>query len=56
MDFINIEKSQPIMPDVELDGGYAYCVKCYTELEPRQKVCPNCQQAQDWSWLNKKLD
>ncbi len=40
-----------ISPEIELDGGYAYCINCYTELTPEQNVCPNCGQLQDWGWF-----
>lgn len=54
MDFTNIEKSQPIYPYIVEDGWYAVCHRCWTEINPENKVCPNCQQTQDWSWLNNK--
>lgn len=54
MDFTNIEKSQPIHPYIVEDGWYAVCHRCWTEIEPTDKVCPNCQQTQDWSWLKEK--
>ena len=33
----NIPISTPIEPEIELDGGYPYCQRCYTEL--------NCYQS-----------
>jgi hypothetical protein len=46
----------PIEPEIELDGGYAYCPICYhPDLEPNNIItkCPNCDQLIDWSWMNK---
>lgn len=56
MDLTNISKSTPIEPEIELDGGYAYCVCCFTEIYPKDNICPKCSQSQDWSWFwrNKK--
>lgn len=51
MDFTNIELSEPIEPEIELDGGYCYCKRCKTELEPINIICPMCYQLQDWSWF-----
>ena len=51
MDFTNIEKSTPIEPEIELDGGYCYCKRCNTEIEPIHQICPMCHQLQDWSWF-----
>lgn len=53
MDLTGISKTTPISPEVECDGWYAYCVRCTTEIEPTDNVCPHCNQAQDWSWFNK---
>ena len=53
MDFTNISKSTPIQPYINEDGYYPQCKRCYTELESEQKVCHNCNQVQDWSWLRK---
>lgn len=53
MDFKNLLKSIPIVPIINCDGYYAQCHRCYTELKDEEKVCPNCNQAQDWSWLSK---
>ena len=55
MDLTNISKDTPIEPEIELDGGYAYCVRCTNELDPHNNICPYCHQFQDWSWLNKKI-
>lgn len=54
MDFTNIEKSQPIHPYINPDGYWAQCKRCWNEVYPTDKICLNCQQAQDWSWLNKE--
>lgn len=54
MDFSNIPLTKPIQPYIECDGGYyACCNRCWTEITPRDSVCPKCQQTQDWSWLKK---
>ena len=53
MDLSNISKSTPIEPEIELDGGYAYCVRCTNEIYPHNKICPYCHQLQDWSWFGK---
>lgn len=47
----NIKLNEPIEPEIELDGGYAYCVRCFCELDKWQSPCPRCKQIQDWSWL-----
>lgn len=49
-------KQTPIEPEVELDGGYAYCPICYKEVKPKQSVCYNCDQLLDWSWFRKDCD
>ena len=54
-DLKSIPLSQPIEPEIELDGGYAYCVRYEKELDPHNNICPYCHQMQDWSWLNKKI-
>lgn len=53
---INIKISKPIEPEIELDGGYAYCPICTYEVYPCQEKCSNtkCQQLLDWSWFRKK--
>lgn len=53
VDLKNISKSTPIEPDIELDGGYAYCLRCLHEVEPTDNICPECGQCQDWSWFTK---
>ena len=53
MDLSNISKDTPIEPEIELDGGYAYCVRCTNEIDPHNKICPYCHQTQDWSWFGK---
>ena len=53
MNLENISKSTPIEPGIELDGGYAYCSRCYCEIEPSHNICPKCNQVQDWSWFGK---
>lgn len=54
MDFTNISKSTPIEPYINADGYYAQCHRCWTEITPKDSICPKCQQAQDWSWFTKK--
>lgn len=47
---------KPIIPEIELDGGYAYCPCCYeSDLKPNSKItkCPKCMQLIDWSWMRK---
>lgn len=34
MDLTNISKLEPFEPDIELDGGFAYCVRYWTENIP----------------------
>lgn len=53
MDLSNISKLTPIEPGIELDGGYAYCSRCYQEIKPTDNRCPKCNQVQDWSWFGK---
>ena len=54
MDLTNISKSTPTEPYIECDGGYyALCHRCWTEIEPKDDICPNCNQVQDWSWFGK---
>ena len=54
MDLTNISKDTPIEPEIELDGGYAYCVRCKNKIDPHNNVCPYCHQMQDWSWFNRR--
>lgn len=56
MKSVNTTKSIPIEPEIELDGGYAYCPICTYEVYPHQDSCsnPKCQQLLDWSWFRKK--
>ena len=53
MDLTNISTTTPIMPYINEDGYYPQCMRCWTELEAEQELCPKCNQAQDWSWLSK---
>lgn len=53
MDFSNISKSTPVEPYIELDGGFARCHRCWTEIRPTDDICPKCTQKQDWSWFRK---
>ena len=53
MDFTNISILTPIKPEIELDGGYAYCTRCTTEIFPNNNKCLECGQIQDWSWFGK---
>lgn len=55
MDFSSILKSTPIEPEINEDGWYAQCKRCWTEICPDDKVCPKCGQAQDWSWFGNAL-
>ena len=49
-----LNKDIPIEPQISCDGWYAYCPVCgYYDLEPKHKNCPRCEQALDWSWMNK---
>jgi hypothetical protein len=46
--------NEPIQPEIELDGGYAYCPICYhRDLKPGEHNCVNCGQLIDWSWMKK---
>lgn len=59
MKLTNISKLTPIEPEIELDGGYAYCCRCFCEIEPSDNICPKYEQSQDWSWFgkyNKNID
>lgn len=49
----NIKLIKPLEPEIELDGGYVYCQRCYTELDRWQYKCRHCGQLQDWTWLTK---
>lgn len=49
MDLSNISKLTPVEPEIELDGGYAYCCCCFCKIEPSDNICPKCGQSQDWS-------
>ena len=49
----NISKLTPIEPEINADGWYAQCVRCWHEITPTDKICPKCKQAQDWSWFGK---
>lgn len=53
MNLESIPKSTPIEPEIEIDGGYAYCKRCKKEIEPHNSICPYCHQLQDWSWFYK---
>ena len=57
MNLANISKSTPIEPEINPDGWYAQCVRCWHEITPTDNICPKCNQAQDWSWFgkNKKI-
>ena len=56
----NIEdKNKPLIPYIELDGGYARCSNCFKEVKIDENICPYCNQVQDWSWFgkyNKNID
>lgn len=53
MNLKNVSKSTPIKPEIECDGWYTYCSRCFTEIEPCTAICPKCKQIQDWSWFGK---
>lgn len=42
MDLSNISKLTLIEPEIELEGGYAYCCRCFCEIEPSDNICPKC--------------
>ncbi len=52
--FKKVSISTPIQPEIELDGGFAYCARCYKELDCYTTPCPKCNQIQDWSWMKCK--
>ena len=47
--FIKYIKINTSRTEIELDGGYAYCCRCFCEIEPSDNICPKCGQSQDWS-------
>ena len=53
MNLENISKTKPIEPYINADGWYAQCHRCWHEIEPKDNICPKCNQAQDWSWFGK---
>ena len=53
MNLTNISKSTPIEPEINADGWYAQCIRCWHEIAPTDKICTKCKQAQDWSWFGK---
>ena len=54
MDLSNTSKLTPIEPEINADGWYAQCKRCYHEITPKDNICPKCNQTQDWSWLKNK--
>jgi len=52
-DSLEIALTEPIMPNVNPDGYWLQCQRCWKEVYPKQEVCHNCNQAIDWSWLGK---
>lgn len=48
-----LSKDQPLVPYIELDGGYARCSNCFDEIQSTDNICPHCSQVQDWSWFGK---
>ena len=48
-----LSKDQPLVPYVNADGWYCQCVNCWEEVSPKNSTCPNCSQAQDWSWFGR---
>ena len=53
MNLVNISKSTPIEPEINADGWYAQCVRCWHEIIPTDNICTKCKQVQDWSWFGK---
>lgn len=49
-----LSKDQPLIPYLEIDGGYARCTNCWNEVTPKDNICPKCNQIQDWSWFKKE--
>ncbi len=57
MKSLNVSKNVPIQPEINADGWYCQCKRCWNEVEPSEDICPSCGQVQDWSWFgnqNKK--
>lgn len=54
IDILQISKSQPVEPEINPDGWYCQCIRCFTEVTPTDIVCPTCNQALDWSWFGKQ--
>ena len=52
-DLTNIPLTEPVEQIIEVDGGFACCMRCHCEVTPYNKVCPRCKQVQDWSWFGK---
>lgn len=50
-----LSKDQPLIPYIELDGGFARCSNCFEEVFPSDDICPHCGQKQDWSWFGKAI-
>lgn len=48
-----LSKKQPLVPYINEDGWYCQCIICWNEVKPKDDICPNCCQAQDWSWFGK---
>ena len=41
MNLENISKSTPIEPEINADGWYAQCVRCWHEITPQIKYVQN---------------
>lgn len=55
MDIETLHSTKPIKPSINEDGWYTQCSRCWEEIKPVTKNCPNCGQAQDWAWLMKDV-
>lgn len=51
MNYTDISKTTPVEPYIEVDGWYAQCCRCWTEIQPTTNICPKCGQKQNWLWL-----
>ena len=52
-DLTNIPLTEPVEQIIEVDGGFACCMRCRNEITPKDSICPRCKQVQDWSWFGK---
>lgn len=44
-------KNKPIIPCASINGRIYRCLRCWKEVNKKDKKCPNCGQVQDWSWF-----